>query len=227
MPVADDQPARVAELVHQRQVVGGDHHRRAGFVQFDEQPEQPAGEAGVDVAGRLVGQQQLGANDQRAGDRRALLLAARQHRRQRVHLVAEADPAQKLDHLGAIARLVAAHHAQRQGDVLVGRQVVEQAEVLEHDADPPPQRGDLVLAERRRILAEDVDRAARRLQAEQHQLEHGRLAGAGRAGEELEALRRDRKIEVAQHLRSDAVAQTDIVKAQQRRPSRDGGLTRP
>ena len=34
----------------------------------------------------------------------------------------------------AVARLVLALHAQRQGDVLVGRQMVEEAEILEDHA---------------------------------------------------------------------------------------------
>ena len=38
-----------------------------------------------------------------------------------------------------IARLVAALHAQRQGDVLVGGEVIEQPEILEHHAHAPPQ----------------------------------------------------------------------------------------
>ena len=50
------QPPRVV-LVHQRDVVGGDDDRRAGFVQFDEQPQQPPSERRIDVAGRLVRQQ--------------------------------------------------------------------------------------------------------------------------------------------------------------------------
>ena len=95
---------------------------------------------GIDVAGRLVGEQQLRPRDHRARDRGALLLAARQHRRQRAHAVAEPDPVQQLDHLVAIARLVPAHHPERQRDVLVGGHVVEQPEILEHDADAPPQR---------------------------------------------------------------------------------------
>ena len=37
----------------------------------------------------------------------------------------------------AIVRLLAAEHAERQGDVLEGGQVVEQAEILEDDADAP------------------------------------------------------------------------------------------
>ena len=109
-PVADDQAPGVAELVHQPQVVGGDDDRGAGLVQFDEQPSRRRASDGIDVAGRLVGEQQFGAHDQGAGDRRALLLAAGKHRRQRVHPVAEADPAQQFDHFGAIAALVAAHH---------------------------------------------------------------------------------------------------------------------
>ena len=52
-----------------------DHDRCAGTVQFLEQPQQAAREGRVDVAGRLVGEQQLGPNDQRAGDGGALLLA--------------------------------------------------------------------------------------------------------------------------------------------------------
>src|SRR5580704_12787240 len=56
------QAARV-EQVHQRDVVGGDDHRGAGLVELDEQPEQAARQHRVDVAGRLVGQQQLRAAD--------------------------------------------------------------------------------------------------------------------------------------------------------------------
>ena len=91
--------------------------------------------------------------------------------------------------------------------------MVEQAKVLEHDADPPPQRRDLVLVELGRVLAENADRSARRAQRQQHQPQHRRLAGAGRPGEELKALRRDGEIEVADDLGADAVAQADIVKA--------------
>ena len=58
-----------------------------------------------------------------------------------MHAVAEPDPAQQLVDVLAIVASSLAHDAQRQRDVLVGGQVVEQAEILEHDADPPPQLG--------------------------------------------------------------------------------------
>src|SRR6185437_8081386 len=79
-------------LVHQGDVVGGDQHRCSGFVELDEQPQQPLRERGVDVAGRLVGEQQLRARDHRTGDRGALLFPAREHGRQRPHPLAKADP---------------------------------------------------------------------------------------------------------------------------------------
>src|SRR6195256_6910595 len=50
------QPPRLI-LIHQRDVVGRDDDSGAGFVQLDEQPQQPAPQRRVDVAGRLVRQQ--------------------------------------------------------------------------------------------------------------------------------------------------------------------------
>src|SRR5665213_3285869 len=73
-PVVQHQPPRIV-LVHQSDVVGGDHHRGSGFIEFDEQPQQPLRQTRVDVAGRLIGQKQLWPRDHRARDRGALLLA--------------------------------------------------------------------------------------------------------------------------------------------------------
>ena len=56
-----------------------------------QQPEHLGGGLGVEVAGRLVGEDHGGARDQRAGDGDALLLAARQLRRPVREAVAEAD----------------------------------------------------------------------------------------------------------------------------------------
>ena len=50
-------PRRI--LIHQRDVVGRDDDGGAGLVEFDEQPQQPPRQCRIDVAGRLVGQQQL------------------------------------------------------------------------------------------------------------------------------------------------------------------------
>src|SRR3954454_6539142 len=50
------QPPRVI-LIHQRDVVSRDNNCGAGFVQFDEQPQQSPSQRRIDVAGRLIGQQ--------------------------------------------------------------------------------------------------------------------------------------------------------------------------
>ena len=75
-------------------------------MQFDEQPQKSSGKTGIDVPRGLVGKQEFRAHDERAGDRRALLLAAGKHGRRSVHAVAEPDPAQELDDLGAVVDFV-------------------------------------------------------------------------------------------------------------------------
>src|SRR5579872_4316526 len=75
-------------LVHQGDIMGRDYDRGAGLVELDEQPQQALGQLRVHIAGRLVGEQQLRPRDDGARDRGTLLLAARQHRRQRPHAVA-------------------------------------------------------------------------------------------------------------------------------------------
>src|SRR5215471_15243137 len=75
-------------LIHQRDVVGGDHDRRPRLVELDEQPQQPR------------------PRDHGAGDRGALLLAAGQHRRQRPQPLAEPDPVEQLAHLVPVALLL-------------------------------------------------------------------------------------------------------------------------
>src|SRR5580692_4066389 len=206
------QAARI-ELVHQGDIVGGDDHRRARLVELDEQPQQALTEIGIDVSRWFVGEQQLRPRDHRARDRGALLLAAGEDRRQRAHAVTEPDPLQELDYFRPVLGLVLADDAQRQRHVLVGGHVVEQAEILEHQADAAAQRGAAVLGERRRILVEHGDQAAGRLERqEQHPQQRG-LAGARGAGEELERFGVDAEGQVAQNLGASPVAQADIFEA--------------
>src|SRR4051794_26476892 len=93
--------------------------------------------------------------------------------------------------------------------------MVEQPEVLQHDADALAQIRDLVLAKPRDVLAEQVDQAARRPQRQEQQPQQRGLAGAGGAGEELEGMRRDLETEVAQNLRTKPVAQAYVFEPDQ------------
>ena len=102
--------------------------------------------------------------------------------------------------------------------------MVEQPEILQHDADALAQVRDLVLAEQRDVVAEQVDEAARRPQRQEQQPQQRGLAGARRAGQELEGMGRDQERQVAQNLRAEPVAQTDIFEPNQAQLRSIGGL---
>ena len=93
--------------------------------------------------------------------------------------------------------------------------MIEQAKVLQHDADPLAQIGDLILAEQRDVMAEQIDQAARRPHRQEQQPQQRGLAGAGRAGQELERMGGDQETEVAQNLRAEPVTQSDIFEPNQ------------
>ena len=65
-------------LPDQVHVVGGDDDRLAEPVQLHEELEELQGHLPVDVAGGLVGEDDVGRAHDRAGERRALAFAARQ-----------------------------------------------------------------------------------------------------------------------------------------------------
>ena len=91
--------------------------------------------------------------------------------------------------------------------------MVEQAKILEHDADAAPQRRHRVARQRRHVVTELGDQAARRLERQEQQPQQRGLAGAGRPGQELERVRLDAEREVAQDLRAQPVAQADVLES--------------
>src|SRR5581483_3930968 len=94
--LANDGPVRELELAPVASgdvgVVGRDDEREAelGLERVD-QVEHALARVGVEVARRLVAQQELGLLDERARDRDSLRLAAGQLRREMVELRGEAD----------------------------------------------------------------------------------------------------------------------------------------
>ena len=172
---------------------------------------------GIDVAGRLVGDQQFGPGDDRAGDGDALLLAARQRRRPGAGAVGEPDPGQHLAHRPLDLGLVMPGDAQRKRDIVERRQMADQPEVLEDHADPAAEGGQRLARRVAQFLAEQADPAARRALGEVEQFEQRGLARARRAGEEIEAAAAQPEVEVAQHLGAGAVAQAHPVEFDDRR----------
>ena len=215
-PVGDllvDLDLAVAELDDPRAVLGDVHFVRdqhdgdaALHVQLLEDVHDLDAGARVEVAGRLVRQQDRRLVDQRARDRDALLLAARQLVRVVVHALAEADD---LEHflralvpLGGLHLVRAAVVEQRQLDVVERRRPRQQVEPLEDEAD-------LLVADDRQLVlrhpgdvlaVEEVLPARRPIQAPDD-VHEGRLAGSRRArdADELAAVDVERRAAQGAH----------------------------
>ena len=194
------------------EVVGRDDDGGAEPVERGEQVQDALRHGRVDVAGRLVGDEQFGAGDDRAGDGDALLLAARQRRRARAGAVGEPDPGEHLAHRALDLVLAMPGDAQRQRDIVERRQMADEAEILEHHADAAAEGGQQVARGVGQFLAEQADPAARRALREVEQFEQRGLARARRAGEEIELPRAKPEVEIAQHFAARAVAQANAVK---------------
>jgi hypothetical protein len=162
-------------------VVGDQQQRRAGTVTQTEHQVDHAPAAGrIEVAGRLVGEQDVGVAGERPRQRHALLLTAGQLARQVIQATAEADLVEQRG--GLVARVGAAPDLQRQGDILERRHAGQQLERLEHEADPSGAQGRAgILVERGQVFTEQLDPARRRQVQAGEQAEQRRLAGAGRA----------------------------------------------
>jgi hypothetical protein len=121
--------ARVARVVR--------HHAdgRAAAVQVVQQLDDRFAVGRVEVAGRLVGEQDEGLTRQRSGDRDALLLTAGQLARKVFRAVRHADLFQRF--VDARLSFRAAQVAIRQGQfhVLVNVQIADQVEALKDEPD--------------------------------------------------------------------------------------------
>src|SRR5213078_1877037 len=117
------------DLVHERDVVRGNNHRSPGFVELDEQPQQPPRQIGIDVARGLVGEEELRSRDYRPRDRGTLLLAAREHRRTRQKKNAAPHPDQEHNDNLRKAYLRLPDPEQRQSDILERGHMIAQPEL--------------------------------------------------------------------------------------------------
>jgi len=139
----------------------GDHDH--GLTELGDRPAQQAEHVGagpgVKVAGGLVGEDNLRAAGQRAGDRDPLLLAAGQLGRPVPQPVVQTHRA---GHRRQPVRVGGpAGDIQRQRDVLRRSQHRQQVVGLEHEPDPvPAQPGQLPFAQARQLGAADPDPAA-------------------------------------------------------------------
>ena len=97
--------------------MGGNQQCRPHFIQFVEQAYQPNALIRVNIAGRLIGNNNLRAGNDRTGNGRALLLAARQCGGMRLELMTQPDS-------NSIALARYWHHTgntQGQGHIVINR----------------------------------------------------------------------------------------------------------
>src|SRR6478609_661541 len=134
---------------------------------------------GVEVAGGLVGQNDVRIVDQGPGDADALLFAAGKLRRQMLSAVFESDLVERGQRFGLVRHAV---EVLRQHDVLKRREIWDQVKLLEDEADLL--RAKAVELRRRHfgnVGAVNPYLAAGRLIKAAHQVHQRRLARAGRA----------------------------------------------
>ena len=183
-------------LVHHRDAVG--EHQRLLLVVGDEDggEAEPALQAAdlelhglaqlaVERAERLVEQQQPRIEDDGAGERHALLLAARELARQALLVAREFDQRQRLGRPARDLRLGDVPHLQRKRHVALHREMGKQRVVLEHHADVAPGRrqgGD--------FHAVDLHRSRVRPLEAGHDFQERRLARAAGAEDGQEFARR-------------------------------------
>jgi hypothetical protein len=127
--------------------------------------------------------------------------------------VAETDPVEHVEN--GLRQIVLAHarHAQRQRDIVIGGQVIDQAEILENHTQTAAEGRQLRARLGDYIASEHADRAARRTLREIEQFQQRGLARPARAGEEIEPTGKQSEGQIAQNLTVRAVAKADIVEA--------------
>ena len=136
-------------------VVRDEHGRDVDLVVQAPQPlAQLGADVGVERAERLVEQQDLGLDGQRAGERHALALAAGELGRVARLVAVEADDLQQLVDLRRDLGLRPLADAQAEGDVVAHGHVLERGVVLEDEADAA-----LLRRHAGRVAAGDLDGA--------------------------------------------------------------------
>ena len=150
-------------------------------VQVEQHGQDRVARGGVQVAGRLVGQQQRRLPDHGPGDRHPLPLPAGQLVRPVPQPVGQADPLQRGP--GPVAPLPLPEPAVEQpvGDVVQHPHPRSEVELLEDEADRlGPQRRQPAVGQPGHVHPEQFDRAAAGPVQGAEQVQHRRLARAGR-----------------------------------------------
>ena len=157
------------------------------------------------------------AADDGACDGDPLLLAPGQRGRQIVEMIGKPDPGQKLSDVSPDLAVARAGDAERQRHVVESGEMADQPEILEYDADSPPQRRQIAAGDRGNHAVEQGYPAAIGLERKIEQPQKGGLSGAGRTSQEMKRPRRQLEGEAGKHIGPLAVPRRDLLEANQPR----------
>ena len=104
-------------------------------VEFLKKLHDFLGLAGMEVAGRLVGQDQFRLGDDRAGDADELLLAAGELARIEILFPDDGETIERVGDQRGAFRFAVMPIGKRDVEILVNRQVIEQVVVLKNETD--------------------------------------------------------------------------------------------
>ena len=193
--------------------MGHDHHARARCSLIAQEAEDLHTGAVVELAGRLVGEEESTTRCQSARDRDPLLFPTGQLIGKVIEPVAQADVAQNLLRGATIG--FPPRDIDPELDVLSSREAGEEVEGLEDERDDrAPVREQLAATRAGDVVAIDDDPTARRNVERADHVEDRRLAAARRAEHYGELTGGNRERDVAQRghrLRSDPVSTRNAV----------------
>ncbi len=197
--------------------MGREKHGDAAPVELGEKPQDLQGHLPVDIACRLVGEHDLGREDDGSCQRRPLPFATRKLGGARILSMGKPDPGDELVHMRGPFVEILAGDVERQGNVLANGQVIEEAAILMDDADSPPHAGDGIAVERGEVATMHMHRAARRPQLAAREAQKRRLARARRPGQEVEGTGRKLEVQIFENV-ATAIGMGDVVETYHREP---------
>src|SRR5437867_3265572 len=173
----------VVGAADQFEIVRRHEDRGAAGVDFAQELKHAACRTVVEVARRLVGDEEHGIVHEGARDGDALLLTSRELPRIRRRLGREPHLGKHATDLSRNRRAGRAYDLERKGDVRLRRAILEQPKILEDDTEPSPELRDIARPDGHRALAADANLAIRWPLIHEDELENRALPGAARTGE--------------------------------------------
>ena len=192
----------LVEVLDQGVLVGDHEHRGAPAVDFAEQVHNLKGQGRVDVARGLVGDNHGGVVHQGTGQAHTLALAAGKLGGVMLGLVLQAHQAEDVGYPLADGTGGGAHHPHGKGHVVVDSHVVNQAEILEHNAHLPADVGDFPFRQAGNIHAVHDNLAGIGPLFAHDQFQEGAFARAGGAHDKDELALLHREVDVVEGLRA-------------------------